>query len=509
MSGLESIALAVAHLEEMSKAQEPSNDDSKLPSRLSSNGAAQAIAQTAQDYAAVHTNTHNPALVRASPSSTMNMPALSSIQTMPRPYPFVAAQTSRVVSSESISSTLTGGDDENDSHRPTTKKNNNNTLVPIAAASRQSLRNLAVVLTDPEAWLEATSLKPIPAPPSGVFEKVEEDDVLCGRGGESNHHPGNQQYRKLVKAFQPLYIASKRRYKPRIAQCIVYTIRSYGGRFLKRTGGHNNAFEDVGNTKAREKTSQALREGAPELRGPVGLQPVGVDSLAVMASSSSALEGITDNKVAPSAAAAASGGALPSNYINHPHHPNHRHHHHNFLQAAQQQQQLGPFNTNAAAAFGFHPSFAATLTPLQQALLMANHRSAAPAPVLPHPAAAAAPTTVTLPLPAMVGAAAPAPVGTTEEAPASTSAADSVVSESSKKRSLHLVSSGEDTSISSTSSSMSTTTDAGPTMTTSRGPRLKRFKHRLSKVNSEDDEEEEQPQLPSQGAVETTAGHNQ
>lgn len=92
-----------------------------------------------------------------------------------------------------------------------------------------------------------------------------ESDVLCGRGGETNHHPGNVKYRALVKRFQPLYIVSKRRDKPRIAEKIVRTIRQRGGRFLKKDS-NSNTWRDVGNTKAREKTSQALREGAPELR---------------------------------------------------------------------------------------------------------------------------------------------------------------------------------------------------------------------------------------------------
>jgi hypothetical protein len=48
----------------------------------------------------------------------------------------------------------------------------------------------------------------------------------------------------------------------------VVFIRQMGGRFLKREKeSAPDAWKDVGNNKAREKTSQALREGAPELRG--------------------------------------------------------------------------------------------------------------------------------------------------------------------------------------------------------------------------------------------------
>lgn len=102
--------------------------------------------------------------------------------------------------------------------------------------------------------------------PNESFDQVESHDVLLGRGGETNHHTGNVQYRMVVKASQPAYLYAKRRDKPRIAGAIVCVVRSLRGRFLKK-GETSNLLFDVGNTRAREKTSQALREGAPELRG--------------------------------------------------------------------------------------------------------------------------------------------------------------------------------------------------------------------------------------------------
>jgi hypothetical protein len=112
-----------------------------------------------------------------------------------------------------------------------------------------------------------STIKEAPPVPklTDVISRVLENDVLCGRGGETNHHSGNIQYRQLVKACQPSYIAAKRRDKPKIAEKIVRTVRKLGGRFLKKNP-ETNTWRDVGNGKAREKTSQALREGAPELR---------------------------------------------------------------------------------------------------------------------------------------------------------------------------------------------------------------------------------------------------
>lgn len=101
--------------------------------------------------------------------------------------------------------------------------------------------------------------------PDDLIEAVEQNDVLLGRGGETNHHSGNIQYRQLVKACQPAYMSAKRRDKPRIAAAIVAVVRSLGGRFLKKLPC-DSKWSDVGNNRSREKTSQALREGAPDLR---------------------------------------------------------------------------------------------------------------------------------------------------------------------------------------------------------------------------------------------------
>lgn len=93
------------------------------------------------------------------------------------------------------------------------------------------------------------------------------NDVLYGRGGGTNHHPGNKRYRKLVEERKVDYVNSKRLDKPLVALEIINTWRSQvpPGRFLKLDEPSGLWF-DVGDKKAREKTSQALREKAPLLR---------------------------------------------------------------------------------------------------------------------------------------------------------------------------------------------------------------------------------------------------
>lgn len=99
------------------------------------------------------------------------------------------------------------------------------------------------------------------------IKEPHENDVMYGRGGGTNHHPGNKKYRKMVEDRKLEYVNSKRLDKPLVALEIIRHWRSQlpPGRFLKldeKTG----LWNDVGDKKAREKTSQALREKAPLIR---------------------------------------------------------------------------------------------------------------------------------------------------------------------------------------------------------------------------------------------------
>lgn len=93
------------------------------------------------------------------------------------------------------------------------------------------------------------------------------NDVLFGRGGGTNHHDGNKRYRKMVEERKVDYVNSKRLDKPLVALDIIRQWRSQNppGRFLK-FDEKSDTWYDVGDKKAREKTSQALREKAPLLR---------------------------------------------------------------------------------------------------------------------------------------------------------------------------------------------------------------------------------------------------
>lgn len=92
-------------------------------------------------------------------------------------------------------------------------------------------------------------------------------DVLCGRGGGTNNHNGNEKFRELVTQQKVLYLHSSKRDKPFVSRGIVRAVRAQNppGRFLQKDE-KTGFWYDIGDQKAREKTSQALREGAPEIR---------------------------------------------------------------------------------------------------------------------------------------------------------------------------------------------------------------------------------------------------
>jgi len=108
-------------------------------------------------------------------------------------------------------------------------------------------------------------------------------DVLCGRGGLTNHHPGNSWYRRLVRSNRSLYKKSPKHTKLLVSKAIVHHVLSQNppGRFLE-CHKTNGLWYPVPYKRAVDKTSQALRERdrdddnddeVPVLKGNTGLPP--------------------------------------------------------------------------------------------------------------------------------------------------------------------------------------------------------------------------------------------
>lgn len=111
---------------------------------------------------------------------------------------------------------------------------------------------------------KSTTTKPVK--PSNVgLTSYEVNDVLSGRGGGTNQHEGNCFFRSLINKNREKYLRAKKNSKPHISMAIVKAVRERNGRFLRKDDDSNLWFE-IGDAAAREKTSQALRQRAPEYR---------------------------------------------------------------------------------------------------------------------------------------------------------------------------------------------------------------------------------------------------
>jgi len=111
---------------------------------------------------------------------------------------------------------------------------------------------------------------PPPPPPYQPMEGIptpHHNDVLCGRGVTTNRHPGNENFRGFVNRNKALYVTSTKRQKMTISRSIVEAVRNLSppGRFLEKDV-NTGLWSDIGDKKAVEKTSQALRDGAASLR---------------------------------------------------------------------------------------------------------------------------------------------------------------------------------------------------------------------------------------------------
>merc|ERR1719498_348504 len=101
----------------------------------------------------------------------------------------------------------------------------------------------------------------------GAILVPEPMDVLSGRGGAVNSHPGNRRYRDLVNFMKAEYLneSTRKNEKTNISANIVWTIRNgtFPGRFLKQDP-ESKLWHEIGDKAAFRKTGQALRENSAE-----------------------------------------------------------------------------------------------------------------------------------------------------------------------------------------------------------------------------------------------------
>mmetsp|Transcript_9923 Transcript_9923/g.18103 ORF Transcript_9923/g.18103 Transcript_9923/m.18103 type:complete len:357 (-) Transcript_9923:417-1487(-) len=106
---------------------------------------------------------------------------------------------------------------------------------------------------------------PHSTPPNIISNKpidsLSPGDVICGRGGKANTHPGNISFREEAKKLRSWYESSSKSEKFTISSFLVDVVRERGGRFLKRDPERSGKWLDADASDVRKKASQALREG--------------------------------------------------------------------------------------------------------------------------------------------------------------------------------------------------------------------------------------------------------
>ncbi|KAK1739003.1 hypothetical protein QTG54_010319 [Skeletonema marinoi] len=92
------------------------------------------------------------------------------------------------------------------------------------------------------------------------IETPGKNDILRGRGGYTNHHPGNIKFRNTARALRADYrnVDTTRQEKFAISVELVNRVNAYGGKFLEK--GKDNLWHEMDEKAARRKASQVLRE---------------------------------------------------------------------------------------------------------------------------------------------------------------------------------------------------------------------------------------------------------
>lgn len=95
---------------------------------------------------------------------------------------------------------------------------------------------------------------------AGGIKSPGELDILKGRGGYTNLHPGNIKFRGEARALRSIYrdANTTRNEKYQISMDLVDKVHKYGGKFLEK--GEDELWYECDEDSARKKASQVLRE---------------------------------------------------------------------------------------------------------------------------------------------------------------------------------------------------------------------------------------------------------
>ena len=86
-----------------------------------------------------------------------------------------------------------------------------------------------------------------------------DDDILLGRGGHTNIHPGNVRFREKALELSPWYETCSKEQKTHVSNMLIEIMKREGRRFLEK-GDDGLWHEVVGHDGVRRKASQLFRE---------------------------------------------------------------------------------------------------------------------------------------------------------------------------------------------------------------------------------------------------------
>jgi hypothetical protein len=86
-----------------------------------------------------------------------------------------------------------------------------------------------------------------------------DNDILFGRGGSTNTHPGNIRFREVALEVRPLYSQLTRAEKHEFSIVLLERMKNENRRFLEKSPS-DRLWHEVDDEGARKKVSQALRE---------------------------------------------------------------------------------------------------------------------------------------------------------------------------------------------------------------------------------------------------------
>ena len=104
----------------------------------------------------------------------------------------------------------------------------------------------------------------VPPGHGGPIAELNVHDVLSGRGGRINNHPGNVAFRTIVEGYKKEYLDPRTRKleKAHVAARLVAQIRSTrpSGRFLREDPQNRGKYVEIGDQKAW-KSESSRRDG--------------------------------------------------------------------------------------------------------------------------------------------------------------------------------------------------------------------------------------------------------